>query len=97
VTNSHLGWYVGERRDGAIDVRQNNTRSLIATVSTGRLICEDNARLIAAAPDLLAALKAMVDDLEARWDMSAPSTNPGIRHNVEQAKAAIAKAVGGPS
>jgi hypothetical protein len=26
--------------------------------------------------------------------MSAPGTNPGIRHNVEQAKAAIAKAEG---
>jgi hypothetical protein len=51
-----------------------------------------NARLIAAAPDLLAALKEFVDDIEARWDMNSPSTNPGIKQCVEQAKAAIAKA-----
>lgn len=42
--------------------------------------------------ELLAALKGLVDDLKARWDMNHPSTNPGIRHHVEQADAAIAKA-----
>jgi hypothetical protein len=42
--------------------------------------------------EVLAALKDIVDDLEARWDMDDPRTNPGIKHNVERAKAAIAKA-----
>lgn len=41
---------------------------------------------------LLKALKDIVDDLEARWDMRDPSTNPGIKDNVERAKAIIAKA-----
>ena len=59
-----------------------------------RDVSEPNARLIASAPDLLAALKEMTEDLEARWDMNDRSTNPGIRHCVEQAKAVIAKAEG---
>lgn len=42
--------------------------------------------------DLLMVLKNIVDDLEARWDMRDAGTNPGIRHNVEQAKVAIATA-----
>jgi hypothetical protein len=40
---------------------------------------------------LRAALVGLVDDLEARWDMSDPRTNPGIKHHVQQAKEAIAK------
>ncbi len=38
---------------------------------------------------LRSALKEMTDDLEARWDMKDSSTNPGIRHCVEQARAAL--------
>jgi hypothetical protein len=44
--------------------------------------------------DLLAVLKDMTEDLEARWDMRDRSTNPGIVVNVERANAAIAKAEG---
>ena len=39
--------------------------------------------------EVLASLEAIVDDMEARWDMDDPSTNPGIRDNVKRAHAAI--------
>jgi hypothetical protein len=39
--------------------------------------------------ELRAALTAMVDDLEARWDMRDPRTNPGIVDCVTQAKATL--------
>lgn len=54
-----------------------------------------DARLIAAAPELLAALVEMTDDYTDRFDMDSPSTNPGIKYVVKQARAAIAKAEGG--
>ena len=57
------------------------------------------AELVAASPvpvapqeaqaEVLASLEAIVDDMEARWDMDDPSTNPGIRDNVKRAHAAI--------
>ena len=53
-----------------------------------------HAHLIAAAPDLLEALRETIEDLEARWDMNDPRTNPGIRQCVERGRAAIAKAEG---
>jgi hypothetical protein len=39
---------------------------------------------------LRTALKDLVEDLEARWDMRDPRTNPGIRHYVERANGALA-------
>lgn len=56
--------------------------------------CEANARLIAAAPDLLAALREISADYADRFDLESPSTNPGIKIVIEQARAAIAKATG---
>lgn len=38
---------------------------------------------------LEAALRDAVEDAEDRWDMDAPSTNPGIKHWVEQGRAAL--------
>ena len=55
---------------------------------------EVNARLMAAAPDLLLALREIAADYADRFDMNCPSTNPGIKYVVEQARAAIAKATG---
>ena len=53
-----------------------------------------DARLIAAAPDLLEALRELADDIDARFDMGSASTNPNLRHAVTSARAAIAKATG---
>lgn len=53
-----------------------------------------NASLIAAAPDLLDALREIADDYAGRFDMASPSTNPGMKYVVSQARAAIAKATG---
>ena len=51
-----------------------------------------NARLIAAAPELLAALEKML----ARWDaLSVEDLGPGCRAIADNARAAIAKATGG--
>ena len=57
---------------------------------------EANARLIAAAPDLLEALRELADDIADRFDMSSPSTNPGMKAAVNEARAAILKATGEP-
>lgn len=51
-----------------------------------------NTKLIAAAPDLLEALQDLTDDIAERFDMDSPSTNPGIKHCIDAARAAIAKA-----
>jgi hypothetical protein len=53
-----------------------------------------NARLIAAAPDLLEALQEITSDYADRFDLDDPSTNPGIKSSIEQARAAISKATG---
>lgn len=55
---------------------------------------EDDARLIAAAPELLEALIDIANDYSERFDMESPSTNPGMKIVVENARAAIAKARG---
>jgi hypothetical protein len=53
-----------------------------------------NALLISAAPDLLEALKEITADYSDRFDIDDPSTNPGIKSSVKQARAAIVKATG---
>jgi hypothetical protein len=42
------------------------------------------------------ALVDLVEDLKARWDMSDPRTNPGIRYYVQRADAALVGSSGGP-
>ncbi len=42
--------------------------------------------------ELLEALKDLSDDIAERFDLKSPSTNPGIKIYVEQARAAIVKA-----
>lgn len=53
---------------------------------------EANGHLIAAAPELLQALREIADDYEDRFDLNDPSTNPGIRLTIKRARAAIATA-----
>ena len=38
------------------------------------------------AKKLEAALRDAVEDAEGRWDMTSPSTNPGIKHWVTQGR-----------
>lgn len=64
---------------------------ILATV-TDDWDCEVNGRLIAAAPDLLAALEAMVISHRALCD--SPSWDEQDEAEQEQARAAIAKAKG---
>ena len=51
-----------------------------------------NKNLIAAAPDLLEALISLADDVSERFDLDSPSTNPGIKQCVKEARAAIDRA-----
>ena len=56
-------------------------------------IMEANARLIAAAPDLLAVVKAMVVEY-CDYTIINNLGNPETQHNIKLARAAIAKAEG---
>lgn len=56
---------------------------------------ESDAKLMAAAPELLEALEDIVNDYSERFDMESHSTNPGMKVVVENALAAIALAKGG--
>ena len=56
---------------------------------------ENDAHLIAAAPDLLEALREITADYAERFDLGDTSTNPGIKASISAAHAAIAKATGG--
>jgi len=67
----------------------------IGTVQGGYYSCEANARLIAAAPDLLEALERVLLDIEFMWE---DGTLPDRREDIiyQAARAAIAKAEGAP-
>ena len=66
-----------------------STRS-IARIAPKREECEANARLIAAAPDLLKALDRAVQDIDSGWADEAEKRFPWL----EDARAASAKAKG---
>ena len=74
---------VGRSATGVCIVEGNPTSSEVSLA---------NARLIVAAPELLAALTDLADDIADRFDLDSPSMNPGIVKCVERARAAIAKA-----
>ena len=67
----------------------------VATVGAnpGDAECEANARLIAAAPELLSAMKAAVSEISG-WDFST-TPDPGDTDLVLECKRIIAKAEGG--
>ena len=81
-------WYVGERAASGIDVRAVDSRDLLAQACIGRLNCEANARLIAAAPDLLEACKQLYEYM--------PTLTALQRRIAAEAEQAIAKAEGRP-
>lgn len=79
----------------------NSGRELVTALSMdGKRLetSEANARLIAAAPDLLEALKEATSALEWRWERvanrAAPVHETAIQEAYNQARAAIAKATG---
>jgi hypothetical protein len=94
----------GDFKTACIDICQSNSkefRGQVAYLQSAEHIegitmaeCGANARLIAAAPDLLEALEDLTDDIAGRFDMDSPSTNPGMVAAVHNARAAIAKARG---
>ena len=63
----------------------------IALVSASGFDSESNARLIAAAPELLAALECILK----RYESAGVQCYPEARREVIAARAAIAKATGG--
>lgn len=75
-----------------------------ATASSGLDEIAANARLIAAAPELLASLEAVLDDLEEAHQPETDADHHGdpkdeciYCRNIAQARAAIAKATEGPA
>ena len=53
-----------------------------------------NARLIAAAPDLLAALELALEEIHQGMDYDGPNAYPSTKRTVDVARAAIRKAKG---
>jgi hypothetical protein len=94
-------WRIGEPRDGFIgNVLADNPRRLLAqvTVQDGEQTLA-NAMLIAAAPDMLDALEAVIDDLEGYIDeavdhFASDEWIDGARARLRMAQMAIAKAKG---
>lgn len=70
-------WRIGQ--DKALIVAGPHGLHIARAAQVGMPNCEANARLIAAAPDLLAALRMLLEEFEDRFDMDNPSTNPGIK------------------
>ena len=68
-------------------------RKPVAILQIGNPNAEANARLIAAAPELLEALDDLYRDLQGRLDDGA-LFNPGTMQALSAARAAIAKAKG---
>ncbi len=91
------GPWVVERADDAYCIA--NVGNLVIMPCGGKVKhdnAEADARLIAAAPDLLEALEDIANDYAERFDMDSQSTNPGMKVVVENARAALAKARGTP-
>lgn len=66
----------------------------IAAVSDTRLNARENARLIAAAPELLAALKGLIQEEFVFENAQSPNIRAVVSRRVNAALAAIAKAEG---
>ena len=92
----HRGVGIVTAQERAVAVDRRGHRPLVAAAYTSLDEWEANARLIVAAPDLLAALQALVAELDGPGKpYSSDSYAPP--HFIETAKAAIAKATDGDS
>jgi hypothetical protein len=86
-------WFVGEfRHDGRLRVIGDRGDALVAYLAVGALEDED-ARLIAAAPELLAALHDLAAWCKA-YDFANMEHSGLLQRNIAAADAAIAKAEG---
>jgi len=72
-----------QQRDEA---RHRHAASAALSMETMQQLTEQRDAALAREQTLREALESIVDDLKARWDMNAPSTNEGIRGNVQHAE-----------
>ena len=105
-----MAWYIdGSVSMGNLDVFKIDT--VLGNYRVCMVECDDdtvsehdvmtNARLIAAAPDLLAALEAVIEDLgggieQADEEGASRDWLEGANNRLDAARAAIAKAKGNP-
>jgi len=87
-------WLIGRDANGnAATVSTGVPSRPIASFYFGYSRLEENARLIAAAPDLYEAAKRVLDHLNARID-AAPATAKPVFDGIAELHTAIAKAEG---
>jgi hypothetical protein len=88
----NVSFYVAQQDDAPYTPDYSDVATLIAETarSEREIIQEANARLIAAAPDLLAALQVVLRDYTAVHDIGDVEMQPALY----QARAAITKATG---
>lgn len=90
-------WEYGEERGLCREIHADNGPELFAIAQTRHgdpEICEANARLIAAAPELLEALIAFRDG-GPQGGQNFAEWHESYRPAIDKARAAIAKATGG--
>ncbi len=88
------GPWIVEQVSGAIEVCNEETLFTVARCGIGNGVSEANARLIAAAPELLAALERTADVLEYYNENKGPTRDSALCDLFAIARAAIAKAKG---
>lgn len=102
MINYTAGPWVASRGDGGPYWSVWNSEALYYRVATvpisGRLcdpaIIEANAKLIAAAPDMLKALENLADYYADKADLGNPMLNFRLSSAIKQAREAISKAKG---
>ncbi|MGQ0721004.1 MAG: hypothetical protein ACT4PE_05450 [Candidatus Eiseniibacteriota bacterium] len=88
------GWSV---RPGLANTIRDGAGSLVAELPSHWPLDDPRGLMIAAAPELLAALRETVDDLEAAYDNGEGARPTAVSSVIHRARAAIDKAEGGAS
>jgi hypothetical protein len=97
ATHTPGPWEISKNEAGELDICEAGAGNMLADLAKCKN-AEANARLIAAAPDLLEALRGLIDQLEAAG-IHIPGEDSGQWHGAEgisfsRAIEAIAKAEG---